>query len=150
MKSGRAYVHDLLLFDNLLSWSAEIAILVIAAGAAAYALRHPRARLYFWQAILAVALILPAIAPWKQPVEVALPSSAPTAMVTQVAPPSCAGIHALGSRAIIRVPGCRRCLRLVWVAWDYCACLASGNTPSLCRIFRWRSAEMRVGTFRIG
>ncbi len=41
-----------LLFDNLLSWSAEVAILAITAGAAAYSLRHARARLYFWQAIL--------------------------------------------------------------------------------------------------
>jgi hypothetical protein len=37
-----------LLFDNLLSWSAEVSILVIAAAAASYALHHARARLYFW------------------------------------------------------------------------------------------------------
>ena len=52
-----------LLFDNLLSWSAQASILAIAAGGAAYALRHSRARLYFWQAILAVVVVLPAIAP---------------------------------------------------------------------------------------
>jgi beta-lactamase regulating signal transducer with metallopeptidase domain len=68
-----------LLFDNLLSWSAEVSILVIAAAVAAYAIQHARARLYFWQAILAVSLMLPAIAPWNQPVAVAPP---PSALVT--------------------------------------------------------------------
>ncbi len=64
-----------LLFDNVLSWSAQVSILVIAAAAAAYALRHPRARLYFWQAILVVALLLPVIAPWNQPVVAARESA---------------------------------------------------------------------------
>ena len=69
-----------LLFDNLLSWSAQVSILAIAATAAAYALPQPRARLYFWQAILAVTLLLPALAPWRQDVVAATHLSAPVVL----------------------------------------------------------------------
>ena len=75
-----------LMFDNLLSWSAEVSVLAIAAAAAVCALRHSRARLYFWQAILAVALMLPAIVPWKQPILVALPAQASVVLATNGVP----------------------------------------------------------------
>lgn len=54
------------ILDNLLAWSAQVFILVGAAAAASLALRHPRARLLFWQAILAAMLLLPLFEPWTQ------------------------------------------------------------------------------------
>ena len=42
--------------------------MLVGVGAlASLTLRHPRARLVFWQGILAIALLLPAIEPWTQP-----------------------------------------------------------------------------------
>src|SRR5262249_24789859 len=55
------------LLSNLLAWSAQIAILTAVGALAALTLGHPRARLLFWQGLLAIALLLPAIQPWTQP-----------------------------------------------------------------------------------
>ena len=55
------------LLDNVLAWSAQVFILVAVAAAAGLVLRHPRARLLYWQAILALALLLPLVQPWTQP-----------------------------------------------------------------------------------
>jgi hypothetical protein len=104
------------LLDNLLAWSAEIAILVIAAAIAAYTLRHARARLYFWQAILAVAVLLPAIAPWKQPVTVALAIQEPAPLVNHgivVPVPASTGWH-IEPLLLLLVAGVA--LRMIWVA----------------------------------
>jgi TonB family protein len=54
-----------LLLDNLLAWSAQVFILVAVAAIGGLALRQPRARLFYWQAILALALLLPLIQPWS-------------------------------------------------------------------------------------
>ena len=105
-----------LLFDNLLSWSAEIAILAIAAAAAAYALRHARARLYFWQAILVVALMLPAIAPWKQAVLVALPALPPVVLATHGVPVSNVPVSSTwGFEQLLGLLAAGAALRLAWV-----------------------------------
>lgn len=53
--------------DNLLAWSAQVSVLVAIGALAALTLSTPRARLIFWQGILAIALLLPAIEPWHQP-----------------------------------------------------------------------------------
>ncbi len=58
-----------LMLDNLLAWSAQICVLAAAGSLAALALTSPRARLLFWQAILAFALLLPAMQPWREPVD---------------------------------------------------------------------------------
>ncbi len=106
-----------LLFDNLLSWSAEVCILAIAAAAAACALRHSRARLYFWQAILAVALMLPAIAPWKQPVLVALPATASVVLATNGVPASDVPASAKwGAEQLLMLLAAGAALRLAWMA----------------------------------
>jgi TonB family protein len=75
-----------LLLDNLLAWSVQVLILVTAGSVASLALRHPRARLYFWQGILAAALLLPVLAPWKQPVTVALTFSGMVSSTVQSLP----------------------------------------------------------------
>ena len=105
-----------LLFDNLLSWSAEVSILAIAAAGAAYALHHPRARLYFWQAILAAALILPAIAPWKQPVVVSLASTEPVALVNHGVVVPVPASASWGAVQLFEVLAAGAALRLLWVA----------------------------------
>jgi TonB family protein len=111
-----------LLFDNLLSqnvlaWSAQVAILAMAAAAAALALRHSRARLYFWQAILAVALMLPAIVPWKQPVLVALPIASSIVLATNGVPVSDVPAPATwGFEQLLALLAAGAALRLAWVA----------------------------------
>lgn len=56
------------LFTNLIAWTAQIGILVAIGAVAAWTLAPGRARLVLWQGLLAVALLLPAIQPWAQPV----------------------------------------------------------------------------------
>ncbi len=56
-----------LLFSNFAAWTAQIAVLVAIGAIAALTLAPGRARLVFWQALLAVAMLLPAIQPWIQP-----------------------------------------------------------------------------------
>jgi TonB family protein len=53
---------------NLAAWSAQAAVLVAAGSAAAWAfrLRAPRIRLAYWQALLAICLLLPAVEPWRR------------------------------------------------------------------------------------
>jgi protein TonB len=56
-----------LLLDNVLAWSAQVGVLVAVGAIAAFMLSDHRVRLIFWQAILAIALLLPALEPWHQP-----------------------------------------------------------------------------------
>ena len=70
---------------NLAAWSAQAAILIAAASLTAWAfrLRAPRVRLAWWQIVLALCVLLPAVEPWRaaQVASIALSSSAarPTA-----------------------------------------------------------------------
>ena len=63
-----SWFADPSLFTNLLAWTAQIGILVAIGAVAAWTLTPGRARLVFWQGLLAVALLLPAIQPWTEPV----------------------------------------------------------------------------------
>jgi len=77
-----------LLLDNLFAWSAQVAVLVSVAALAAMTLAHPRARLIFWQGILAIVLLLPAVEPWHRPMaddtgSVAIAASAAPVTVVQ-------------------------------------------------------------------
>jgi TonB family protein len=56
-----------LLLENLFAWSAQVAALVAVSALAAMTLAHPRARLIFWQGVLAIVLLLPVVEPWHQP-----------------------------------------------------------------------------------
>jgi TonB family protein len=54
----------------LVAWSAQILLLVSVGAIAALALRHPKARLLFWQSLLLLVVLLPVLEPWKPaPVE---------------------------------------------------------------------------------
>src|SRR5271169_3578841 len=81
-------------FSNLLFWSVQVALLVLAAAflPRLFQIRQPRVLLAYWRGLLAIGLLLPAIQPWhRQPVVAAivfapdtpavrvLPESSPTA-----------------------------------------------------------------------
>ena len=53
--------------QNLAAWSAQAAALIAAGGLAAsvFRLRVPRIKLAYWQALLAICLLLPAVEPWR-------------------------------------------------------------------------------------
>jgi TonB family protein len=103
------------MFDNLLAWSAQISILAIAATAAAYALRQPRIRLYFWQAILAATLMLPAITPWRQDVVAATPLSAPVVLPAENVMVAVPASTSWGIQQLLMVLAAGSALRLLWV-----------------------------------
>jgi TonB family protein len=52
---------------NLAAWSVQSAVLIAAGGVAAWAfqVRVPRIRLAYWQTLLALCLLLPAVEPWR-------------------------------------------------------------------------------------
>jgi TonB family protein len=52
---------------NLAAWSLQAAALIVAGSLAAWVfrLRVPRVRLAYWQALLALCLLLPAVEPWR-------------------------------------------------------------------------------------
>jgi beta-lactamase regulating signal transducer with metallopeptidase domain len=55
-------------FSNLLFWSAQVALLALAAGflPGLLQIRQPRVLLVYWRALLALSLVLPAIEPWHR------------------------------------------------------------------------------------
>ena len=55
-------------FSNLLSWSVQVAVLVLAAGFLARLLeiRQPRVVLVYWRVLLAMSLALPFLQPWHR------------------------------------------------------------------------------------
>lgn len=65
-------------FSNLVLWSLQVAILVLAAGSLARALKlqQPRVLLAYWRSLVAVSLLLPVIQPWHRPNFAALAVSA--------------------------------------------------------------------------
>jgi TonB family protein len=69
-----------MIFDNVLAWSAQIAVLVAvgAVTSAALRLRPPGARLFYWQMVLVAALALPLVRPWKHDVAAAAVSFSTT------------------------------------------------------------------------
>jgi TonB family protein len=105
-----------LLLDNVLAWSAQVALLVAVGALAAMTLAHPRARLIFWQGILAIALLLPAIEPWHQPMAedtglVAIAANAaPVILVRQPA------FHFVWKREyLLLIIAAGAALRLLWI-----------------------------------
>jgi beta-lactamase regulating signal transducer with metallopeptidase domain len=74
-------------FSNLIFWSAQVAVLLLAAAFLPRLLeiRQPRVLLLYWRALLAICLLLPAIEPWHR-----LPS-----VVTVVITPDIAAVGVL-------------------------------------------------------
>ena len=63
-------------FSNLVFWSLQVALLVLAAGllARVLQLRQPSVLLAYWRALLAISLLLPLMQPGQ------LPTSVPTTL----------------------------------------------------------------------
>jgi hypothetical protein len=55
-------------FSNLVFWSAQVALLVLAAGflSRLFQIRQPRVLLVYWRAILGISLMLPVVEPWHR------------------------------------------------------------------------------------
>ena len=55
-------------FSNLLFWSAQVALLALAAGflPGLFQIRQPRVLLAYWRAILGLSLVLPFVEPWHR------------------------------------------------------------------------------------
>jgi TonB family protein len=56
---------------NLAAWSAQAAAIIAAGGITAWVfqVRVPRIRLAYWQALLALCLLLPVVEPWRSPAD---------------------------------------------------------------------------------
>src|SRR5579863_10145915 len=56
-------------FTNLAYWSAQVALLALAAGFLPYIfkIRQPRVLLIYWRALIAVSLLLPFVQPYRPP-----------------------------------------------------------------------------------
>lgn len=82
-------------FSNLLLWSAQVALLTLAAAILVRLLRirQPRALLAHWRALLAISLLLPVLQPWhreKFVAAIAAATNVPSFAVQPVAIPSSA------------------------------------------------------------
>ena len=83
-------------FSNLLFWSAQVALLVLAAGflPRLFQIRQPPVLLAYWRALLLITLVLPFVQPWHR-----LPTIAPVVLLTDadtirsLAPPAPAVTH---------------------------------------------------------
>src|SRR5580693_252024 len=66
-------------FSNLAYWSAQVALLVLAAGFLPhiFKIRQPRVLLIYWRALIAAALLLPFAQPWHRPEPLATINFAP-------------------------------------------------------------------------
>ena len=71
-------------FSNLIFWSLQLTLLVLAAGllARVLELRQPRVLLTYWRALLVVSLLLPLVQPWHR-----LPTIAATVISADFAVP---------------------------------------------------------------
>jgi beta-lactamase regulating signal transducer with metallopeptidase domain len=77
-------------FSNLTFWSAQVALLVLAAAFLLRLLqiRQPRVLLVYWRALLAISLVLPIIQPWHRIPNVATFAIAPDFSGVRVIPAS--------------------------------------------------------------
>jgi TonB family protein len=107
---------EALLLSNILAWSAQVALLVVVGSLAAMTLGHPQARLIFWQGILAIALLLPAVEPWRQPAVEDVGSVAFAANAAPVIMVHPASFHLAWRREyLLLVIGVGAALRFLWI-----------------------------------
>ncbi len=110
--------------DNLIAYSLQIAILASAGTLLAYLfqLRVPRVSFIYWQILLLVCLLLPALQNWKHPVQfqaLAISNTVvyeiPKGIVAGKAKPS----FSITPKAIGMAIGAGACLRMIWLAFGY-------------------------------
>lgn len=105
-----------LFLDNLFAWSAQAAVLVGVAALAAMTLTHPRGRLIFWQGILAIVLLLPAVEPWRQPMAEDTGSVSIVTSTAQVVVARRAGFHFSWKREyFLLLIAAGAALRFLWI-----------------------------------
>ena len=77
-------------FSNLMFWSAQIALLALAAGflPGLLQIRQPRVLLVYWRALLALSLVLPVMEPWHRIPSVGAMVISPNLTGAQVIPAS--------------------------------------------------------------
>ena len=111
--------------DNLIAYSFQIAILASAGTLLAYVfrLRVPRISLVYWQVLLLICLMLPALQNWRHPVQTQ--TTAISNAVFYEIPSESAAVEAKSSFFITPemiglaiVAGA--CLRMMWLAFGYC------------------------------
>src|SRR6185437_863177 len=79
---------------NLVFWSAQVAVLVLAAGflPRLFRIYQPRVLLVYWRTLLTTALLLPFVEPWRRAQNIAALTVAPPIDVTRVVTPSSAAL----------------------------------------------------------
>jgi TonB family protein len=101
---------------NLAAWSAQAAALVAAGSVAGWAfrLRAPRVRLVYWQVLLAICLLLPAVEPWRRAADANIEV---TTMEARPLPSHRAPAHSLPWReALLFVLASGCAARALWLA----------------------------------
>jgi beta-lactamase regulating signal transducer with metallopeptidase domain len=96
--------------SNLIFWSAQVALLVLAAGflPRLFQIRQPRVLLFYWRALLAIGLLLPAIQPWHRLPSVAAMVIAPDTAAVRILPassPAAAHWHFPGLPLVAQILG---------------------------------------------
>ncbi len=120
------------MIGNLLSWSAQVLLVVTVAAAASPALKDARARLYFWQGILVVILLLPAAVLSQRPapraaIAISIPRSPAATEPSVEAPPSI-----FSAQYLIVLLAAGTALRFAWL------------TIGLFRLRRFRRQAVRL------
>ncbi len=106
-----------LLWDNVVAYSFQIGLLVALAAClpAALRLRMPRARLFYWQLLLAACLVLPLIRPLRHSVATDK-VDATTTVLTMLAPTSpVSAIHLSRAEWLLLLLAAGAFARLVWL-----------------------------------
>ena len=95
-------------FHNLVFWSVQVALLVLAAGFLPhlFQIRQPRVLLAYWQALLAISLLLPFVQPWHRAHDIVTIDFAPgVASAIPASSPAAAHWHFAGVQVIAQIVG---------------------------------------------
>lgn len=139
---------------NLAAWSAQVAALIAAGGLAAFVfrLRVPRFRLAYWQTLLAMCLLLPAVEPWRRSadanIEVTMGAARP------VSPRHPAVYFPPWQQALLLALGCGCAARALWLAVGFGKLRrwrrdAQAFSPLPPRLDLWRAAVAPHADFRL-
>lgn len=77
-------------FSNLAFWSAQVAVLVLAAGFLPrfFRIYQPWVLLVYWRALLAISLLLPLVEPWRRAQNIVATAVTPSIDITRAVAPS--------------------------------------------------------------
>ena len=97
-------------FSNLAFWSAQIIVLVLAAGflPRLFQIRQPRVLLLYWRALLVISLLLPFVQPWHQGKRISMivaPTDLETVPLPSTSSPTVAHWHLPSLNLIAQILG---------------------------------------------